>query len=906
MDRAGRPEPGGRSAPLVDALGPLATEYEAWLESTARDPVRPGTGLAPDRERTRCSAARPDRSAGCVTPSALLPVDAEARRAFGFANRAMALQRRHTAPPACGTATELDYAEALAEVTGEDRRRNASWRPFQLAFVLLNLPALTDPAHPERPRPDATVDLLFFPTGGGKTEAYLGLAAYTFAIRRLQGVVGAGAEARDGGDGVAVLMRYTLRLLTAQQFQRAAALVCAAEVLRREDADDAGAPSRSGSGCGSAAAVSPNWYDDADEQLAEASEAGKGQRVNVLQTLRCPWCGDAAARAARPDADDVTRRVVLFCPAARAPTPARSPGRASAGGPAGPDRRRGDLPATPPAFVIATVDKFAQLPWRGFAGMLFGRVARALPAARLPPRRPRRRGPAAATGTTPRAGCPAVSSAAGGPAAAAGPDHPGRAAPDHRARSAPRSGCSRPPSTSCRSWEPPAGHAGPARRSSPRPRPPSGPASRCAALFGRELAIFPPQVLDVADTFFSAAGAGRRRSTRAGATSGSARTACGSSRPRSGSPRSCCSPGRPLFDTLRRAGRPVHDARRLLQRHPRAGRHAPLPRRRRHHPGPPPRPPQGPVRPASPATGMLEIAELTSRISSADITEALQAAGVPVRPELDTSRPVDAAIARRTRPRDGASGTRCRSGRPRDDGRSTWCWPPRCCRSASTSPGFGLMVVTGQPKNTAEYIQAVVRVGRDAGPARAGGHALQLGPPARPRPLRGLRALPRHLLPAGRGAVGHPVHPALAGPRHRRHAGRRPRNGTTPWSLNPGRRRQLDARRPDEVRRALRPDAGAGRARRRRAGARLPARSGSGAHRPVAELSRTGRTTRSATGESPRGCSTPACCTAPGSGRWDDLTVAMSMRETENEINLLLPPAPGRSSTAAYDAPPWR
>ena len=76
---------------------------------------------------------------------------------------------------------------------------------------------------------DAQVQLLFFPTGGGKTEAYLGLSAYTFAIRRLQGVVGEGADARDGTRGVAVLMRYTLRLLTAQQFQRAAALVCACE-----------------------------------------------------------------------------------------------------------------------------------------------------------------------------------------------------------------------------------------------------------------------------------------------------------------------------------------------------------------------------------------------------------------------------------------------------------------------------------------------------------------------------------------------------------------------------------------------------------------------------------------------------------------------------------------------------
>ena len=77
--------------------------------------------------------------------------------------------------------------------------------------------------------PAVSVDLLFFPTGGGKTEAYLGLTAFAIAIRRLQGVV----AGRDGRDGVAVLMRYTLRLLTLQQFQRAAALLCACELRRR-------------------------------------------------------------------------------------------------------------------------------------------------------------------------------------------------------------------------------------------------------------------------------------------------------------------------------------------------------------------------------------------------------------------------------------------------------------------------------------------------------------------------------------------------------------------------------------------------------------------------------------------------------------------------------------------------
>ena len=89
---------------------------------------------------------------------------------------------------------------------------NRRWRLFQLAFILLNLPSVTDLHHSDRSHAtDAIADLLWFATGGGKTEAYLGLTAYVLALRRLQGVI----EGRRGDYGVAILMRYTLRLLTA-------------------------------------------------------------------------------------------------------------------------------------------------------------------------------------------------------------------------------------------------------------------------------------------------------------------------------------------------------------------------------------------------------------------------------------------------------------------------------------------------------------------------------------------------------------------------------------------------------------------------------------------------------------------------------------------------------------------
>ena len=103
-----------------------------------------------------------------------------------------------------------------------------------MAFILINLPALTSLHHPDRGTDSyAGADLLWFPTGGGKTEAYLGLAAYTMAIRRLQ----KNAGGRDGENGVAVLMRYTLRLLTLQQFQRAATLMCACEQIRQQNVE---------------------------------------------------------------------------------------------------------------------------------------------------------------------------------------------------------------------------------------------------------------------------------------------------------------------------------------------------------------------------------------------------------------------------------------------------------------------------------------------------------------------------------------------------------------------------------------------------------------------------------------------------------------------------------------------
>jgi hypothetical protein len=377
MARLGSPELA--SDELVRALRPLVTGYRKWLD------VQQGR-LADDLEvaryapagehaveRAREVADRLDRAID------LLRRDGIAREAFRFANQAMALQRVRS------ELVRTRLAEPDASVAGLMRRFDVSayrsWRPFQLAFVLLCLPGLTDPGHVDARRgaDDAEVQLLFFPTGGGKTEAYLGLAAYTFAIRRLQGVVGRGEDARDGSRGVAVLMRYTLRLLTAQQFQRAAALVCACEELRRErlaagDTRWGTTPFRVGLWVG--ASVTPNNYEDAERQITES----RGYERTIggpLQLVACPWCGSRLSGSRDLTASRLRRRVLLHCsdPEGDCPfTPRRSPDEG--------------LPVLTvdeeiyrltPDLVIATVDKLAQLPWRAATAPLFGLVATECP-----------------------------------------------------------------------------------------------------------------------------------------------------------------------------------------------------------------------------------------------------------------------------------------------------------------------------------------------------------------------------------------------------------------------------------------------------------------------------------------------------------------------------------------------
>jgi hypothetical protein len=356
-------------------LLPLVTAYEGWIATQEQRLAHPTPDLQPyllpgAHALNACRAALERIRAGIT----LLDTNPDAAAAFRFANRAMALQRVRGLYAASVRRGETPDLAVL------DVPRNHSWRTFQLGFVLLNLPGLTDLHHAERVQPldpavahpgDNIADLLWFPTGGGKTEAYLGLAAYTMAIRRLQGTI----AGRSGHAGVAVLMRYTLRLLTLQQFQRAAALLCACEVIRRDDPARWGSePFRIGLWVGQNS--TPNWVKDAEEaikQLKKGGYTGAGSgSPNQLTT--CPWCGSAI----EPDqivpepAERGRARVITYCGDALGRCPFSHKQAPGEGVPVMVVDE--EIYRRLPSLLIATVDKFAQMPWNGRIAALFGQV----------------------------------------------------------------------------------------------------------------------------------------------------------------------------------------------------------------------------------------------------------------------------------------------------------------------------------------------------------------------------------------------------------------------------------------------------------------------------------------------------------------------------------------------------
>ncbi|MGW5663294.1 helicase-related protein [Streptomyces sp. NPDC003758] len=337
---------------LREELGEFAADYRAWYVGQLNTEIPAWGREAADRILGRIGAAVARIESGVRTLCD--PRRPELLHAFRIANRAMALQMRHSAPDLAGTRWSRRDAVPLDPEPGPD----AKWRPFQLAFFLLAVDGVADPRHPDR----AVTDLIWFPTGGGKTEAYLLLAAFTMVLRRGE---------PDGG-GTAVLSRYTLSLLTTQQFQRAATTVCALESLRRADPATYGdEPFSIGLWVGET--TTPNTYEKARAGFDEARAAARPEDVFILD--RCPWCGTRVLPAHKsPDIGDYGVRVTadsfaFFCPRQECVFHDELPVAVV-------DEQLYDRP---PTFVLGTVDKFARLAWEPRAGRLFGAGGTNLP-----------------------------------------------------------------------------------------------------------------------------------------------------------------------------------------------------------------------------------------------------------------------------------------------------------------------------------------------------------------------------------------------------------------------------------------------------------------------------------------------------------------------------------------------
>lgn len=256
-----------------------------------------------------------------------------ARRAFQTANKAMQIQRA--------------WVQKLPSGECENDNARLTWRPFQLGFALMCLSSLVEPQHDDR----SILDLIWFPTGGGKTEAYLLVASFILFYRRLS------SETKEDCYGTSVIMRYTLRTLTVQQFQRAAALICACEEIRKSDLnhDSAYGDKRFSIGLWVGDGSTPNRVSDAIKALGTDSES------TPRQIRKCPACD---VELIWKPVDDESK-VVCLC---NGDSCLRS-------------EDMGELPVItvdeqiyqePPSLLIGTIDKFAQIVRKENTGCLFG------------------------------------------------------------------------------------------------------------------------------------------------------------------------------------------------------------------------------------------------------------------------------------------------------------------------------------------------------------------------------------------------------------------------------------------------------------------------------------------------------------------------------------------------------
>lgn len=335
---------------IISKLEYLAFRYKKWIDSLAEKSSQ-------DKEFTtnvinNCENAHKRMIEGIN----ILKEDQKAYLAFLFMNKVMHTQN-----------IMKNYSINSKHTTLEEelQKESLNWRPFQLAFILQNIKGIIDPKSEDR----KIVDLLWFPTGGGKTEAYFGIMAFLMGYRRLTRDEN---ENYDKDGGVTIILRYTLRLLTTQQRDRLMRLVVAAEYLRKKDEPLFG-NSEFSIGFWVGDQVTANKFEDLKTDInkdIDEYKVRKEYKKIKKQILHCPCCGTSDLNYEFiPDSDVNTDKTGLeiYCSNKNC------------------FYNNTHLPIylideeiyrKTPTIIIATVDKFARLPWDEKTASIFGRVDR--------------------------------------------------------------------------------------------------------------------------------------------------------------------------------------------------------------------------------------------------------------------------------------------------------------------------------------------------------------------------------------------------------------------------------------------------------------------------------------------------------------------------------------------------
>lgn len=353
----------GKKAETIQKLNTLVDSYEKWINDTL---VGSSRMLNPEfAEKVgntvigRCRDALRRIREGIH----IIETDDISFEAFSFMNHVIYMQnsiknyaKKH------GQGIECNFRDF---VDLRNPKNEFAWRPFQIAFILMNLKGIVHPADPERD----IVDLLYFPTGGGKTEAYLGLMAFTIANRRLRASA-SDEYNRDGG--VTIILRYTLRLLTTQQRDRITKMVVAAELERQKDYPKYGTePISIGFWVGGG--VTPNRFDDLTEKPDKPYAARNQRNLIYRQLLTCPFCGKPLTKD-EFDINPDRKSVEIHCSDKHCVFyKYKNPGERIAIPVYLVDE---EIYAKCPTIILSTVDKFARLPWDVHTNALFGRVDR--------------------------------------------------------------------------------------------------------------------------------------------------------------------------------------------------------------------------------------------------------------------------------------------------------------------------------------------------------------------------------------------------------------------------------------------------------------------------------------------------------------------------------------------------